>query len=162
MHLGLLPDPLPAEPLHGTEPATEVPSTHKDASTREESPPAGGSGDEAEDAATARGSNSETSSSSSDDEEDEDPQMAELMRQAEESPSSSEDEDEQGDDAHKKVPAHRKKRSKFGRKYDMPVNNLVVLVLACWTLRLPVTYMDFIRHVDLRIVLACQLMIFPC
>lgn len=159
LHLSLLPDPLPAEPLHSAEPATEVPSTHKDG---EKSPPAGGSGDEAEDENTVRGSNSETSSSSSDDEDDEDPQMAELMRQAEESPSSSEDDDEQGGDAHKKVPAHRKKKSRFGRKYDMPVNNLVVHVLACWTLRLPVTYMDFIRHVDLRIVLACHFMIFPC
>ena len=162
MHLSLLPDPLPAEPLHGAQPAAEVPSTKKDASTREKSPPEGESGDEAEEENAARRSSSETSSSSSDDDGDEDPEMAELMRQAEESPSSSENEDEQEDGAHKKVPAHRKKKSRFGRKYDMPVNNLAVLVVACWTLRLPVTYMDFIRHVDLCIVLRQQFMRFPC
>ena len=73
--MSLLPDPLPAEPLHGAQPAAEVPSTKKDASTREKSPPEGEGGDEAEEENAARRSSSETSSSSSDDDGDEDPEM---------------------------------------------------------------------------------------
>lgn len=131
-----------------------MPTSKQDAPVRAKSPDAGGSGDEAVNESTARRSSSESSSSSSD---DDDAEMAVLMRQAEEMPSSSDDEGEQGGGAQKKVPAHRKKKSRFGRKYDMPVNNLAVIVVAFWTLRLPVTYMDFVRHVDCCATLACQL-----
>lgn len=148
LHLSLLPEPPPAEPLPGAQPAAEVQASKQDTPAREGSPDAGASGDEA--------GNEGGSSSSSSDDDDEDPEIAELMRQAEESPSSSEDEDEQEEGA-KKVPAHRKRKSRFGRKYDMPVNNLAVIVVACWTLRLPVAYMDFIRHVNRCITVAHQL-----
>jgi RNA polymerase I-specific transcription initiation factor RRN7 len=30
-------------------------------------------------------------------------------------------------------------------KYEVPASNIAVLVLACWTMRIPVIYMDFIR-----------------
>lgn len=37
----------------------------------------------------------------------------------------------------------RGQRSEFER----PVSNIVVLVLACWMMRIPVVYMDLIRYV---------------
>ncbi|KZT74365.1 hypothetical protein DAEQUDRAFT_660695 [Daedalea quercina L-15889] len=140
LHLSLVPDPPPAEPLS---------AVHPSADTKPDLPTGGNSSghDESDEDAgvetAAEPGHGESSSSSGDDEDD--PEMAELMRQAEETSSSSEDEGEEG--AQKKVPAHRTKK-KFGRKYDMPVNNLAVLVVACWTLRLPVTYMDFVRLIE--------------
>ena len=42
--------------------------------------------------------------------------------------------------------AARKRRKTFGQ-YDGPASTLSVLVVTCWTLRLPVMYVDFIRSV---------------
>ncbi|TFY55318.1 hypothetical protein EVJ58_g8323 [Rhodofomes roseus] len=145
LHLSLLPVPPPAEPLSATQAQSDTPSSKPDQSTHDTSPSREGSGDEAGPEKTAEPANSESSSSSSDEEDD--PEMVELMRQAEEASSSSSEDDEGGEGAQKKVPASRTK-TKFGRKYDLPVNNLAVLVVACWTLRLPATYMDFVRLVE--------------
>ena len=71
------------------------------------------------------------------------------MRENSETPSEEEAED---DEIHKKQRAEafaatRKRRKTFGQ-YDGPASTLSVLVVACWTLRLPVMYVDFIRSVD--------------
>jgi RNA polymerase I-specific transcription initiation factor RRN7 len=83
----------------------------------------------------------ESSLSSSDDDAD----MDRLLRENSVDPSSSSSEDE--DDASRPKPEpHQGPRNKhFQRRYDSPSGNLSVLMLACWTLRLPVTYMDFNR-----------------
>ena len=164
LHLSLLPEPPPAEPLKDAHLDSEARPAERDASARENSLRGDESKDDGGDEDAAERSSSESSASSSDDDSDEatdDPEMAELMRQAEEIPSSSDDDDDDEREGHEgsaqKVPAHRKTKGRFGRKYDMPMNNLAVLVVACWTLRLPVTYMDFVRHADRCIATACRL-----
>ena len=37
------------------------------------------------------------------------------------------------------------KARELHRGYDAPAGNIAVLVLACWTIRMPVMYMDFVR-----------------
>ncbi|KAH9938173.1 uncharacterized protein B0H18DRAFT_1080937 [Fomitopsis serialis] len=133
----LLPDPPPAEPLSAAQHSSDSPEPKPDQPHHEDLPDHRGSDDEGDPDKTAEPANSESSSSTSDEEDD--PEMVELMRQAEEASSSS-DEEEGTRSPYEK--------EDFGRKYDLPVNNLAVLVVACWTLRLPVTYMDFVRLVE--------------
>jgi RNA polymerase I-specific transcription initiation factor RRN7 len=82
-----------------------------------------------------RSDNSETS----DDETD--PEMDALLRELSEA-SSSEGEGIDLDPAPIKNIHKRKRRG----TYDFPANNIAILMLACWTLRIPVLYMDFIRY----------------
>ena len=93
-------------------------------------------------------SSSSSSSSDSDDSADGSDELDRLMRENSESPSS--DDEERDDDAVKDrtaVPVKKRRRA-FGIEYDVPASTVAVLVLACWTLRLPVVYMDFVRFVS--------------
>ncbi|TCD69659.1 hypothetical protein EIP91_006676 [Steccherinum ochraceum] len=102
-------------------------------------------------------SSSSSSSSSSDSEDDE--EMETLRREAEASPSSSsEDEDDgkaKGGDEGAAVlgalgvqkTAPPRKRKSYDA-YDAPVSTIAVLMLGCWTLRIPVMYMDFVRVIE--------------
>lgn len=40
---------------------------------------------------------------------------------------------------------HTSSKNPFVSRADRPENTIAVLVLACWTIRLPVVYMDFIK-----------------
>lgn len=88
------------------------------------------------------GDGPQSSSSSS---EEEDPELVELLRENSEL-SSSDEEDKDKDHAFQKQgvqPSYR-----FVGTYDRPVNCIVVLVVACWTIRLPVMYKDFIDIIE--------------
>ncbi|TFK75826.1 hypothetical protein BDN72DRAFT_954379 [Pluteus cervinus] len=82
---------------------------------------------------------SETGSGS--DEEDTDSEMASLLRRnSETESSSSEDESKVVSD----FPQGRKKRT---QEYEKPISTLATLVVACWTLRIPIIYQDLLREV---------------
>ncbi|CCM01610.1 uncharacterized protein FIBRA_03670 [Fibroporia radiculosa] len=151
LHLSLLPNPPPPEPLlfsrdvHGTEPSN----------VRRTPPPEEGSDDERaretdgeQDAAqdhASRPSSPSSSSSENDDGDDDDLEMEVLMQENSDTSSSDEDDAPRPPRADAYAVAKRKHPS---RVYDAPASNVAVLMVACWTLRLPVTYMDFIRLIE--------------
>ena len=90
-------------------------------------------------------SSASSSSSDSDDSDDGDSELDKLMRENSESPSS--DDDEHGGPQKDRTSVPVKKRRRTFGQYDAPATTISVLVIACWTLRLPVTYMDFVRYV---------------
>lgn len=80
--------------------------------------------------------------------------MADLLRQASATPSSSSSEDDEEDQldpsqksnqSQDKTEGRDRKKMKSNHPYDTPAGNLAVLVVACWMMRLPLRYMDFIR-----------------
>ncbi|GAW07161.1 rexo1 protein [Lentinula edodes] len=83
-------------------------------------------------------------------EDSEDSEMAELMRENSES---EDDDDSELNDADSKGQrrgeAGEKRRKRGHSAHEGPVNNLAVLVVACWTLRIPMMYSDIIRHITL-------------
>lgn len=150
LHLSLLPNPPPAEPyLHAHEqqgdvsPATQATSLQTPRQTQTPTE-GGGDGDEGEAANTERDSSS--SASESTDTED-DPEMAALMRDASESSSSEEDDSATRPLQTESSTKHKGKHRNYG-KYDAPANTIAVLVLACWTMRLPMIYQDFIKIIE--------------
>jgi RNA polymerase I-specific transcription initiation factor RRN7 len=84
------------------------------------------------------GDGPQSSSSSS---EEEDPELAELLRENSELSSSDEDKEK----GHASQKQGVKSSYRFVGTYDRPVNCISVLVVACWTMRLPVMYKDFIE-----------------
>ena len=68
--------------------------------------------------------------------------MALLMEENSESSSS---DDEVEDNDHPAPPKKGVSKNKRYRRYDAPASNIAVLMVACWTFRLPVLYMDFVR-----------------
>jgi RNA polymerase I-specific transcription initiation factor RRN7 len=63
------------------------------------------------------------------------------------SDASSDSEGSQSDDKHAKPLPHTKgNQSKFriAQPYNTPLSNIAVLVTACWMMRIPVIYMDFV------------------
>ncbi|KAI0335444.1 hypothetical protein GY45DRAFT_1292672 [Cubamyces sp. BRFM 1775] len=158
LNLALLPSPPSPEPLlHEQDTAAISPSASKGKQAARKSPrPA--EDDDGDGTATDRGdtdkdedkdeAGSPRSSSSESDSDDssEDSELDELMR--ENSETSSSDEDEQGGTPKPRPAARaRKKRRTFGL-YEAPASTLSCLVLACWTLRLPIMYMDFVKLVE--------------
>ncbi|KAJ4481643.1 hypothetical protein C8J55DRAFT_535845 [Lentinula edodes] len=83
-------------------------------------------------------------------EDSEDSEMAELMRENSES---EDDDDSELNDADSKGQmrgeAGEKRRKRGHSAHEGPMNNLAVLVVACWTLRIPMMYSDIIRHITL-------------
>ncbi|KAI0677598.1 hypothetical protein C8Q78DRAFT_960540 [Trametes maxima] len=151
LNLSLLPNPPSPEPfLHTQDDLGEGPSSPVNPPAKR-TPSPGPDGDETEKEEAAGGNESGESSESSTGSESEsdgsthDSELDELMRENSEESSSSEDE---GENTPKRKPvarAPRKKRT-FGQ-HDVPACTISCLVLACWTLRLPVMYMDFVRCV---------------
>jgi RNA polymerase I-specific transcription initiation factor RRN7 len=133
LHLNLLPRPPPAEPYHhlreqrGND--SEAGDTKLSLENVEES--------KSEDDVDVDERQSSSSSS-----EEEDPELVELLRENSEFSSSDEDKDHN--------PRHITKQGlqqsyRFIDTYDRPVNCIVVLIVACWAMRLPVMYKDFIE-----------------
>lgn len=95
------------------------------------------------------GSDSASSESSSSEEEDDnelDDEMERLLRENSEASSSSEGEDElQPSVASAPAGSKRRKGKDVNRLYESPAANISVLMVACWTMRVPVMYMDFIK-----------------
>jgi len=73
---------------------------------------------------------------------DTDPQLARLLREASESDSDRSHTGSHSPDTRK--PIHRR-RLRGHPKHGGPAANIAVLVLACWTMRVPVIYKDFIK-----------------
>lgn len=88
--------------------------------------------------AGGKGTDSESLNSSSS-EEEEDPELEALLEQLS---ASSEDGDPDPPSAPiEQIHPIRKARA----VYELPANNIAVLILACWTLRIPVTFRDFTK-----------------
>lgn len=92
----------------------------------------------------SRSDDDDGSQSSSSSSEEEDPELVELLRENSEL-SSSDDDKEKGHAPQKQAV---QSNYRFVDAYDRPVNSIVVLVVACWTMRLPVMYKDFIDIIE--------------
>ncbi|TFY64273.1 hypothetical protein EVG20_g5993 [Dentipellis fragilis] len=175
LHLSLLPTPPPAEPLlHELEiegsgisrkNAAEEPESPRSPSpakalepiaehgSDDEGPPSDrepdpeAQGQSQAQAGSSKSSSSSSSSEDSDGEPEADPEMEELLRELSES--SSEEEEDAAESGPKPAgaPRERKARGAEGR-HDGPASNLAVLVLALWTMRIPVMYLDLIRLIE--------------
>jgi RNA polymerase I-specific transcription initiation factor RRN7 len=138
LHLSAMSSPIPAEPLLHEQDVDGGAKRRK--------------GDEEEDFLAE-----ESSSSSDEDEEDEEdedmPRNAELEAILDNMgfSSGSEDGEEEGSEQERKkqdrVESNDDRLARSLGKQSGPANNIVVLILACWHLRLPIIYMDFVRQV---------------
>jgi RNA polymerase I-specific transcription initiation factor RRN7 len=129
LHLSTLPRAIPPEPLlHKEDGESEPPSPPKRSSERELAHPDVG-GD---------GSGSESVGPSSSEEED-DPELEALLEQLS---ASSED----GDPDLSSAPIeHAHPTRKARGTSELPANTIAVLILACWTLRIPIIFRDFTK-----------------
>lgn len=158
LHLSLLPDPPPAEPYHhAQENRTEGQPGRaflEPTTTKEESNLPSESEDSDDSTGSVAGDKAGKSEVEKDDEEDdeeEDPELEALMRENSELSSSSSE-----DDKASPVDNPRKKGKKKGRSsVESPVSTIAVLVVACWTLRIPVMLRDFTRCV-FRMATMCR------
>ncbi|KAL1694517.1 hypothetical protein GGG16DRAFT_47033 [Schizophyllum commune] len=84
--------------------------------------------------------------------EQNDPELAAMLRENSIASSSSEDEDEgeggagSADNPNAQPRKHRGPGSR--RKYEAPPSTVAVLALACWILRVPAMYLDFVRLIQ--------------
>ncbi|KAF8138412.1 hypothetical protein EV363DRAFT_1393864 [Boletus edulis] len=76
------------------------------------------------------------------------PEIAVLLEENSEVSSSDDGSSGDGPGARNDMPTLSK--NPFVSRADRPENTIAVLVLACWTIRLPVVYMDFINAVESR------------
>ncbi|TDL29574.1 hypothetical protein BD410DRAFT_710126 [Rickenella mellea] len=127
LHLSLLDSPPPAEPYFQAEEGNRANDADKQTTEDDRDKDVSG-----------------TSSSDGDKDEVDDPEMGALLMENSETEGS--DDDGTAESPLKKPifdnPATKR------RKGDSPAGNVAVLVLACWTLRLPVVYTDFIRLIE--------------
>ncbi|OSD04228.1 hypothetical protein PYCCODRAFT_1387083 [Trametes coccinea BRFM310] len=161
LHLSLLPNPPSPEPLlheqdaaGDGEPSSIGPSASRRTPRAHDGSDSDGTTDredrdkEHDQGQTSSSSSTSDSESASESESDglqSDSELEELMRANSETPSSEEDELE--NTPRPKQPARKRKRRTFGQ-YEAPASTVSCLVLACWTLRLPVMYMDFTRLIE--------------
>ncbi|KAI0307155.1 hypothetical protein B0F90DRAFT_1807830 [Multifurca ochricompacta] len=89
------------------------------------------------------GSSSESESNSK---SEDDSEMDELLGILSQSSSSEDDEDDDTGQPRPKPEGSERKSNMFG-KWG-PASNIAVLVVACWTLRLPIIYLDLIRLIE--------------
>jgi RNA polymerase I-specific transcription initiation factor RRN7 len=127
--LSLLPSPPPPEPLLH-EQATQGHASDRDS---------GAIDSQEEEALPERAD----ASSPDDGEIDGNAEIDELLRALSESSSSEEDKDDEIEQARLKPDGSSRKLKSFGG--NGPTSNIALLMVACWTLRLPVMYMDLIR-----------------
>lgn len=127
--MSLLRDPPPAEPYLATQESDEEAPHENPTPKKEEKSPS----PDLED----------SKASSSDDEADNDPELDDLLAENSASESSSDGEDKM--DTKSMPPAVKPKSGRH--KYERPANTLAVIVLACWTLRIPILYRDLTRCV---------------
>ncbi|KAG8218582.1 hypothetical protein J3R82DRAFT_4223 [Butyriboletus roseoflavus] len=74
------------------------------------------------------------------------PEIAVLLE--ENSEVSSSDDGSSGGEPRARNNMHTPSKNPFVSRADRPENTIAVLVLACWTIRLPVVYMDFINAIE--------------
>ncbi|KAH9951607.1 hypothetical protein B0H21DRAFT_775794 [Amylocystis lapponica] len=142
LHLHLLPNPPPAEPLYFARDEADMHQADGSAQARTATSPDNSDGETGE-----KDSGKDLSaSSSSESESEDDAEMEQLMRENSGSSSSSEEDADYNTNSIPRKEVVRKKR--LHRQYDAPASNIAVLMVACWSLRLPVMYMDFIRLIE--------------
>ena len=149
----MLPDPPPAEPyLHAREnveadrrdPEEQPPFTLNSEvlPSRLDSDQEAGSDDESDRVDEQEERKQALYNDEEEDEEEEDSELEALMRENSDLSSSS----DEGESRGKSLPNKKGKRK--GRSVEeSPMSTIAVLVLGCWTLRIPVMYRDFARHV---------------
>ncbi|KAI6134931.1 hypothetical protein EV401DRAFT_2085234 [Pisolithus croceorrhizus] len=131
MHLTLIRDPPPAEPLqHAREMRGPAPGIHMDRSDMSD---AKGVEDDQQDPGVEYSSNENSTDS----------ELEALLQENSASSSTSEDEVQQARKTY-----HAKLSTRFVGRFDRPENTIAILVLACWTVRLPVIYMDIINAIE--------------
>lgn len=133
LHLSTLPHVISSESLLNTEDGESEPSPPIKHLPRREPAHSNGSRD-----LKSEGSDSESIDSSSS-EEEEDPELEALLEHL--SASSGEDDSDQPPAPIEHTHPVRKARG----VHELPANNIAVLILACWTLRIPVTFRDFTK-----------------
>ncbi|KAG6857093.1 hypothetical protein H0H87_009654 [Tephrocybe sp. NHM501043] len=136
LHIDLLPDPPSAEPYHYAQEARDD-DGRKGVEVRE----ADKSDDEEEDEKESGEGEGEGEKEG----RDEDPELAELMR------SNSDADDSSGSGDEDEPPKHkgRMKGRSHGRKiYEGPASTIAVLMVGCWTLRIPVLCRDLTKQVE--------------
>lgn len=143
LHLSLLSSPVPAEPYYYAQEQGKdsQANMHSPIKQNEKAGNASEFRDSDEDEDRSDGGKSSSSSSSAHQTE-EDPEMAELLRENSASGSSDDGEEAQKGAAEKGATRKSKKRL---RRDESPAGNIAVLVYACWSLRIPVTYSDFLK-----------------
>jgi len=79
--------------------------------------------------------------------EDDDPELAALLQMNSDISSSSDSDDETGGEPKRQEQgANKKGRRRKGRyMYESPASTVAVLIIACWTMRIPVMCRDFTR-----------------
>lgn len=140
-HLNLVPSPPPAEPFHYTREQEGYQRGSEQIGKRDHSQPRpenDGDTNSPESAVPVP----DTNSSSSEDELLA-PEIAVLLE--ENSEVSSSDDGSSGDEPRARNDMHTPSKNPFVSRADRPENTIAILILACWTIRLPVVYMDFIK-----------------
>ncbi|KAF8165266.1 hypothetical protein B0H34DRAFT_648113 [Crassisporium funariophilum] len=150
LNLTLLPDPLPAEPYFHAQENREGGELRMDPETVKKSKSQ--SADDLLDRSVPHFDSDDKEDEVDDteqevnqdaqDADDADPELEALMQENSEIATSSE---EDGEDV---PPISSKKSGKANKGYDSPVSTIAVLVVACWTLRIPVMYRDFSRIIE--------------
>ncbi|KAJ6598974.1 hypothetical protein DFH09DRAFT_1129716 [Mycena vulgaris] len=137
LHLSLLPNPPPAEPyLAAHESDQEAPAANPTASTQ---------GREGESTFSDFEDLKTPSSEGETSEAENDPELDELLAENSASESSSTGEDEVDT---KFMPSAATSKHTGRHKLEQPANTLAVIILACWTLRVPVLYRDLTRLIE--------------
>ncbi|KAF9569285.1 hypothetical protein CPC08DRAFT_623499 [Agrocybe pediades] len=140
LNLALLPDPPPAEPYHHAQESLmgeEQDSQNVSDTDEDEDVKSVADGDEQK--------LDDVTPEEEEEEEEEDPELEALMRENSDiSDSSDEGED---DEARTSVPK-KKHFSKGKSPYESLASTIAVLVVACWTMRIPVMYQDFARIIE--------------
>jgi RNA polymerase I-specific transcription initiation factor RRN7 len=153
MHLSLLPNPPLAEPyFHLLETRGETQTTTRmgdipDAKQTKHAqmPPQDGGNISQQEDELKETSSSESSTEDGENEEDE---MAALLRENSASGSSDEDDDITVPPLRPSGPSKQTARKKgLLNRWDSPTSNVAVLVVACWTMRIPVMCADFRKSV---------------
>ncbi|KAL1743761.1 hypothetical protein HDZ31DRAFT_40258 [Schizophyllum fasciatum] len=83
---------------------------------------------------------------------DDDPELAAMLRENSVASSSSEDEADGergiGSGLNAEAPQRKKRGPGTRRKYEAPPSTVAVLMLACWILRFPAMYLDFVHLIQ--------------
>jgi RNA polymerase I-specific transcription initiation factor RRN7 len=136
-----LPSPPPPEPLlHKQETQDYV--SDNDSKTKQPAPGLSRAGDEKAEGKKVSPDQPGMSSSGSDgDDLEDDSEMDEMLRALSESSSSDDDKDD--DHGQPRLQPGGRTPNTFSR--NGPASNIALLMVACWTLRLPIMYLDLIR-----------------
>lgn len=140
LHLALLPNPPLIEPNHDNQGSTQDKQGGENLNTTAEK----------NDAVTSESrdadSDKEQRSQGEDDEEGgDDPELAALLQMNSDISSSSDSEIEE---PRRQEADGKAKRQKGRYSYEMPASTIAVLIVACWTMRIPIISRDFTRLIE--------------